>query len=140
MANYWFSLSQASIKTNTNYKSLSQCCNGEVMSTGGFVWRYYGEAFDKYRVPVTVVVINGVKVSNMGRVLTAFGNNRFYKVDEHGNVCITIDGVRTHRRVAVLVAQAFVANPHKYIRVEFRDNDKRNCRADNLYWKGGEEE
>lgn len=104
------------------------------------MWRYYGEAFDKYRVPVTVVVINGVKVSNMGRVLTAFGNNRFYKVDEHGNVCITIDGVRTHRRVAVLVAQAFVANPHKYIRVEFRDNDKRNCRADNLYWKGGEEE
>ena len=84
------------------------------------MWRYYGEAFDKYRVPVTVVVINGeffveipgtngAKVSNMGRVLTPFGNNRFYKVDEHGNVCITIDGVRTHRRVAVLVVQAFVA-------------------------------
>lgn len=147
----FISISQASIKTNTNYKSLSQCCNGEVMSAGGFVWRYYGEAFDKYRVPVTVVVINGenfveipgangAKVSNMGRVLTAFGNNRFYKVDEHGDVCITIDGVRTHRRVAVLVAQAFVANPHKYKRVGFRDNDKRNCRADNLYWKGGEEE
>lgn len=36
----WNSLKEASIETNTSYKSMSQCCCGRTKSSNNFIWEY----------------------------------------------------------------------------------------------------
>lgn len=31
-----------------NYHHISECCRGQLYSSGGYVWRFHGEPFDKY--------------------------------------------------------------------------------------------
>lgn len=49
-------------------------------------------------------------------------------------VCLTKNGVPKTHRIHRLVAEAFVENPHGYREVNHIDENKSNCRADNLEW------
>ena len=48
-----------------NYHHISECCNGKLYSSGGYVWRHKGESFNKYNkvdkriTPVDVYSKNG---------------------------------------------------------------------------------
>lgn len=44
------SLSEACLYSDKklNYHHISECCKGELYSSGGYVWRYQGDAFDIY--------------------------------------------------------------------------------------------
>lgn len=35
-------------KKRLNCSHILECCNGKLYSSGGYVWRYHGESFDKY--------------------------------------------------------------------------------------------
>lgn len=91
---------------------------------------------------------NTYQVSNWGRVKTLarrVGSNsgrrlvsekvRKNNLLPSGKVSITIcDGTSKTFCVDVLVARAFVTNPHKFKNVRHKDGDQLNCHADNLYW------
>lgn len=49
-------------------------------------------------------------------------------------VKLSKDGVQTSHTLRVLVAKAFIPNPENYTRLHMIDNDRFNCRADNLKW------
>lgn len=44
------SFSEACIDSDKklNYHHISECCNGKLYTSGGYVWRYKGDPFDKY--------------------------------------------------------------------------------------------
>jgi hypothetical protein len=72
-----------------------------------------------------------IYVSNMGRVRR---NDRIKKIqiDDEGYCRVNIG--RKKKRLHRVVAEAFVPNPNNYPVVDHLDNNKRNCRADNLEW------
>ena len=82
------------------------------------------------------------KVSNMGDVLSAKrqGNKgEHLMIQQNGTygypqVCLTKNGKHKTAKVHRLVALAFVPNPHGYTEINHIDEDKWNCRADNLEW------
>ena len=49
-------------------------------------------------------------------------------------VQVCVDGKRQMRRLAPMVAEAFVPNPKEAGVLRYRDGDPHNCRADNLEW------
>lgn len=58
-------------------------------------------------------------------------------LSEMGYYCVKLkerDGVRKHHFLHRLVAEAFIPNPENLPIVGHRDNNKRNCHKDNLYW------
>lgn len=59
-----------------------------------------------------------------------------YSNDEYGHqvVDLYIDGVRHHKYLAVLVAEAFIPNPHSYPYVLHDDGNPYNNRVSNLKW------
>lgn len=50
LLNSYESLSEAcsSSDKKLNYKHISECCRGKLYTSGGYVWRWTGEPFDKY--------------------------------------------------------------------------------------------
>ena len=51
--NTYSSAREAEKQTGVGYKLISQVCNGEKRMAHGFVWRFKGDAFDKYNTEVT---------------------------------------------------------------------------------------
>ena len=78
------------------------------------------ESFRIYDVPSKMLE---TRVGASGDVIVSFTNSA-------GNL-ITVD-------VATLVATEFVTNedPSRYTRIKFKDRDKTNLNASNLYWDG----
>lgn len=64
-----------------------------------------------------------------GRVLKTFDNGHHYQ-------CLTLsDGTKARKHyVHILVANAFIENPHNYEQVNHKDFDKTNNCVDNLEW------
>lgn len=79
------------------------------------------------------------RVSNLGNVAKVVGLRLIPLSpgeDRDGNPVVNLvkDGKRLRRKVSTLVAEAFVVNPLSLKEVGHTDCDKRNNRADNLFW------
>lgn len=59
-----------------------------------------------------------------------------YSSDKYGHqiVDLYINGKRRHKYLAVLVAEAFIPNPHGYPEVRHKDGNPKNNRVYNLEW------
>lgn len=139
------SIAQAAYKTSALYKGINFCCKGLSLLSGGYVWRYKGDDFDKYGTPLYITPIEGeeykeikgscgVEISNYGNIRSRRMGGKPLSIDKYGRVVITIDGKRTTRLVAKLVAKYFLPNPRSGSWVGYRDNNPNNRRWDNLYW------
>lgn len=71
-------------------------------------------------------------VSDQGRVMNNKGHILTPSITSSGSIQISIG--RQHLSVSRLVAFAFLVNAERYKYLEYRDGNKQNCRADNLYW------
>lgn len=121
-----------------------RCCNGKKPSAGNKVWRWHKEPLDKYKLPVIEPLYPDeefrripdtyAEVSNYGRVRNTRKEGKFYKIRPNGTVRIMTNGKVMQKQVYSLVANAFLPNMFGYTRVMFKDNNKKNCRADNLMW------
>ena len=98
-----------------------------LVSLEGEIWKDMLDTEGRYRV------------SNFGRIKSPLFQK--YKplspvVDKRGflkfNTCI--DGIRGSHRVHMVVARAFHENPFEDVRVVFLDDDRSNCKAENLQW------
>lgn len=78
---------------------------------------------DSYRIYDVPSRILETKVADSGDVVVSFTNASGNLITEY---------------VATLVATEFVTNenPSRYTRVKFKDKDKTNLKASNLYWDG----
>lgn len=72
-----------------------------------------------------------------GSVVNCHGRSLSPVSTPHGylKVGLTIKGKRKFYYVSRLVAEEFIPNPNGYKYVGFKDGNKENCSADNLYWK-----
>ena len=140
----WHSAADAAKDHNIMPASIYRCCNGKKLSAGNKVWRWIQDSLHKYKLPVIEPLYPNeefkripntyAEVSNYGRVRDTRREGRFYKISTDGAVKIATNGNTLQKRVHILVAEAFIPNPHHYSRVMFKDNNRRNCRADNLIW------
>lgn len=108
---------------------------------------------DKQEIWKDVVGYEGLyEVSNLGRVRSldretedTLGRKRKWKgqilnptISNNGKgylrVRLSEDGKRTDFRVHRLVAEAFIQNPDNKTDVGFKELDKSNVSAENLYW------
>ena len=64
------------------------------------------------------------------RALNTYSNDKY----GHQVVDINIDGVRYHKYIAVLVAEAFIPNPNNYPEVRHMDGNPYNNHVSNLKW------
>lgn len=71
----------------------------------------------------------------------SLGHRRYHELtsysnDEYGHqvVDLYINGKRQHRYLAVLVAEAFIPNPHNYPEVRHLDGNPHNNHVSNLQW------
>lgn len=79
------------------------------------------------------------QVSNMGRLKSLHYEksvilNPRTASDGYINVTLTRNGEKKYFRLHILVAQAFIPNPDNLPVVHHDDDNKANCRADNLHW------
>ena len=77
-----------------------------------------------------VVYEDGSIENCKGRLLSPVLSTKGYL-----KVGLTVKGERKFYYVARLVAEEFIPNPNGYKYVGFKDGNKENCSADNLYWK-----
>lgn len=76
------------------------------------------------------------EVSTLGRVK----NSRNMILKPYDNQCgylaieLCIDKKQKRKRLHRIIAENLISNPEGYRFVKFRDENKRNCRVDNLYW------
>lgn len=64
----------AEAETEYNIDNISACCKGKILSSGGFVWRYKGEEYDKYfKKPIRINM--GANINNK---LMQYINNEDY--------------------------------------------------------------
>lgn len=81
---------------------------------------------------------NGLyEISNKGRVRKSSTGKIFteyHRSNARGSVEFRINGVRDTRYIDVLVAEAFVPNPHKYTWVNHINGDRSDNRIENLQW------
>lgn len=86
----------------------------------------------------TISDYNGLyEVSNKGRVRKSSTGKIFTEyhfTSTRGSVEFRIHGIRDRRYVDVLVAEAFVPNPHNYTWVNHINGDKSDNRVENLQW------
>lgn len=64
------------------------------------------------------------------RAISSYSNDKY----GHQVIDIHINGVRHHKYLAVLVAEAFIPNPHGYPEVRHMDGNPHNNRVSNLKW------
>jgi hypothetical protein len=83
------------------------------------------------------------KVSNTGDVLSIKrkgnwrGDHLMVKTNDgrgYPQVCLCKNGKNKSVKVYKIVAKAFIPNPHGYKEINHIDENKWNCRADNLEW------
>ena len=65
------SLAQEGIKVING--NISKCCNGKVLSVGGYVWRKFPDTFNTYRTPLPLKKIEKRDISS-GDILEVFNN------------------------------------------------------------------
>lgn len=87
---------------------------------------------------------DGYFISENGNVYVDYGNGFFYpkknQIKQGYYYCdIKYNGVMKHKRVHVLVAEAFINNPNCYPIVGHIDNNKLNPKKNNLYWTTNQE-
>lgn len=78
----------------------------------------------------------GYLVSRDGQVFKESGEvvNTVRLTTGHLGVNLQVNGKRRSARVHLLVASAYVPNPHNHPHLEFIDGKKTNPAADNLRW------
>lgn len=81
-------------------------------------------------------------ITPSGQVYKDYGNNLFFPkknfVNKHNGYLycgITMVDGQKQRRIHTLVAKAFIPNPNNYPCVCHKDNNKENCKAENLLWE-----
>lgn len=57
----YLSAKEASIDNNCSIIAIFRACEGKSLFACGFIWRYYGDAFDKYDVPKKGTILNHKK-------------------------------------------------------------------------------
>jgi hypothetical protein len=90
-----------------------------------------------------VVGFQGYIVSNLGRVKSRM-DGKFVQPWQTGKGVMLVrmtkpGGVNVTKKVARVVAEAFLHNPDGYAEVRHKDNDPTNCRVSNLLYIGDEE-
>ena len=80
-------------------------------------------------------------ITPTGNIYKDYGDNMFYHkatfINNHNGYLycgITYDDGQKQRRVHILVAEAFLPNPNNYPVVMHKDNNKANCKLENLEW------
>ena len=140
------SISHAANCLQISYRGIYFCCRGRSKLSSGYVWRYQEDDFHKFRTPnfeaeqedeiyKLVPGSCGVEVSNFGNIRSRRMSNKALVINRWGRVEIKIDGRKTTRVVAKLVAEAFLPNPLGASWVGYKDGNPDNRRADNLYWR-----
>lgn len=88
------------------------------------------------------IVIDGTEtnysVSDSGEIRNDT-TGKFLKVTDKGTVQIQVNGKGTNRRVARIVATAFIPNPNNYEYVIYINGDSTDNRIENLKWISKEE-
>lgn len=128
--------------------SISQCLSGILKTCGG----YHLELIDsKPDIPydefegntIEIPYAPGYFVSDLGKIYGPGSMGRrdwrelsSYVNDKYGHhvVDLYINGKRIHKYVAVLVAEAFIPNPHNYPEVRHMDGNPHNNKVNNLAW------
>lgn len=77
-------------------------------------------------------------VSDSGEIRNDI-TGKFLKVTDKGTVQIKVNGKGTNRRVARIVANAFIPNPNNYEYVIYINGDNTDNRVENLKWISKEE-
>lgn len=126
------------------------CLNGSIPTCGGYHlelidYDYHDaipyEIFEGYTVEIAYAP--GYFVSELGIVYGPgkIGNRGYHRLSSYTNdayghqvVDLHINGKRRHKYVAVLVAEAFIPNPHEYPQVRHKDGNPYNNRVSNLEW------
>lgn len=80
-------------------------------------------------------------ITPTGNIYKDYGDDMFYHkatfINNHNGYLycgITYDDGQKQRRVHILVAEAFLPNPNNYPVVMHKDNNKANCKLENLEW------
>ena len=88
------------------------------------------------------IIIDGTEtnysVSDSGEIRNDI-TGKFLKVTDKGTVQIKVNGKGTNRRVARIVATAFIPNPNNYEYVIYINGDSTDNRIENLKWISKEE-
>lgn len=99
------------------------------LPVSGYEDRYAVSSLGRVKRLACEMSTNGIGVRIApARILVQSMYNGFVRVGLNQN------GYVTTRPVHMLVAEAFVPNPRGYKNVYFRDENRKNCRAKNLYW------
>ena len=141
----WRSIVAAVKSLGLTYKGVVSCCRGYSKSSGNRVWRFHGDAFDKYETPEEFHELKGEVfkqiegsdynyVSNFGRVICKFRCIKVIKPNKMNNVRVKINGRATYRYLPKLVATHFLENPNCYNNIKTIDGNENNCRVENLMW------
>jgi predicted XRE-type DNA-binding protein len=130
--------------------AISSCLAGKFNTCGGYHLRWLEVNYHD-EVPYEIFEGNVVEidyapgyfVSDLGIVYGpgSLGRRGWHRVDTYSNdedghqvVDLYIDGKRRHRYLAVLVAEAFIPNPHNYPLVRHYDGNPYNNHVSNLRW------
>lgn len=127
-----------------------QCLTGRSSTCGGYHLELLKVDYHDY-IPYEIFEGNTVEISyapgyfvsdlgfvygpgDLGR--RGYRKKDTYSSDKYGHqvVDIYIDGERYHKYVAVLVAEAFIPNPHNYPEVRHMDGNPLNNHVSNLAW------
>lgn len=99
LLNSYESLSEACCDSDKklNYKHISECCRGKLYTSGGYVWRFKGDPFDKYGkidkriAPVDLYSKNGVFIKHYNSFADAiyevFDTTNHKKYSSHITSC-----------------------------------------------------
>lgn len=118
--------------------NISACCNGRRKSFRGYIWKR--EMDTPAPAPVEEnwkpIGLKDIEVSDLGRVRSKEKEYIPYVGKKHGKLLVSIYANRKQYNflLAQLVAKLFVPNPDGCKKIDYKDGDLRNCRADNLIW------
>lgn len=82
---------------------------------------------------------DGYYISENGNVYVDYGKDLLFlkknQIKQGYYYCdVKYDGLMKHKRIHILVAEAFIDNPNNLPVVGHKDNNKLNPKKDNLYW------
>lgn len=140
----WRSAAAAARECNIKVDHIRQCCNGQKSSVDWKAWRWDGDPFEMYVPPDISKLQKGEHLKNIpgtyayisdhGRVIDSRKEGHIYTPNSWDKVKITTNGKTLQKKVYLLVAEAFLPNPHGYKRVEFIDGNSKNWNVSNLRW------
>lgn len=143
------SVSEASYKSSTPYRSIFYCCKKKQHTAGGYIWRFEN---DNSRVVPRVKEIEKLdgeefkeipgfdkyKISNFGRVTSVYSTEKLLKPykTKYGIIsyCLKKDKKACNKSAAYLMAITFLPNPRKYKYVRYIDGNPDNIKLENIKW------